>query len=124
LAWSGGAPCLRRIPSHTATTRAPVVGSGQVAQLVGEPDRRQPPAHRADLRPGAGQLGEIPADRGRPGGQWLQTVAGAPGSELRPVAAVTAQRVRCPGRLDVAGLVVGQRQLGRQLERIRLVLRR
>jgi hypothetical protein len=57
--------------------------NGQVAQLVSEPDRRQPPAHRADLGSGAGQLGEVPADRDRPGGQWLQAVAGAPDGELQ-----------------------------------------
>ncbi len=89
-----------------------------VAEPGGEPDRGQPPAHGAD--PGAvpGEVGEVAGDRRRPGRQRLQAVLGAPGGELRPVAAVAAQGVRGPGGGDVAGLRPGQRHLVEQVQRV------
>ena len=76
-----GAPWVRRIPSQTATTRALLGGVGQVAELVGELDRRQPPAHGADLGAGPGQLGQVAGDRRRGRRQRLQS----PWSAHQPV---------------------------------------
>jgi hypothetical protein len=119
-AWVGGAPWVRRMPSQTATARALAVASGELRSRAANriAESREPPAHGADLRPGPGQLGEVAGDRARCRRQRVQPVGGAPAGELGPVRPVAAQRVRRPGGLDVPGLVLGQRGVRLQLERV------
>src|SRR5664279_812775 len=117
---SGGAPWVRRMPYQTATTRALAIGSAWLRNRAANriAGSREPPAHGADLRPGPGQLGEVAGDRARCRRQRVQPVGGAPAGELGPVRPVAAQRVRRPGGLDVPGLVLGQRGVRLQLERV------
>ena len=61
--------------------------------LARQPTIRQPPAHRADLRPGPGQVGQVPGHHGRRRRHGLDVVLGAPGGELAPVRAVAPQGV-------------------------------
>jgi hypothetical protein len=53
-------------------------------------------------------------------GSMISAGPGAPGAELCPVRPVPAKRVRRPRRGHVRGLVIGERQRGREVERIGL----
>lgn len=73
---------------------------------------------------GRGRPG-ITADGRRGGGQRLEVaMARALGRERPPVRPIAAQRAPCPGRLDVAGLSRGQRDLVRHRHRVAYRLRR
>jgi hypothetical protein len=90
---------------------------GQIAEPVGEPDRRQPAAHGADLGAMPGQRGQVAGDRGRCRRKRPVAVLGAPAGEFAPVGPVAAQRVRGPGGGDLTRLVVAQRLLRGQVDR-------
>jgi hypothetical protein len=111
-ACEGGAPWVRRMPSQTATTRGAGGRVRQVAQLVGEPDGGQPPAHGADPGAVAGELGEVGGDgvagRRPPAARGARTPAAAhhlavpqrPAVTISPAARCCAARSGCCTALD------------------------
>jgi hypothetical protein len=70
--------CLpkRRPPGRCGWGRAGFASGGGL-------DRRQAPAHGADLGAVAGQVGQVPGDRGRGSRAWVRLVLGAPSGDSR-----------------------------------------
>jgi hypothetical protein len=99
---AAGAPWVRRIPSHTATTRAAPVGSGspRIPKAKRIADRR--PGHGPHLGAGTGEEDEVLGDGRRFARQGVEASPGAPRAPLGPVAAVALKRVGRP-RLVATG---------------------
>lgn len=119
MAWTGGGGVGAADAFPHCEDAGACGGVGHVVYGVGEGDRREASAQRADLQAPSGEVGEVAGEGGGVRRERLEAGGGAPGGEVGPVGAVAPHGVGRPGGLDVAGLLGGEGLPGGDGDRVR-----